>query len=106
MYAPSRHGGRVPSITWHEVGGSSSTGAKLSASTCLGSREDFCGGSMNVLMKWSNVFRIVDGSDNGFWWKGVVLVVDGDCLRVEGGVDLVLRVLLTATAEIWSDDGG
>lgn len=68
IYAPSRHGGRVPCITWHSVGGSSSTGAKLSDKTCLGSTAGLFGGSMKLFMMSSNALKIVverDGAGGG-----------------------------------------
>ncbi len=61
MYAPSRHDGRDPWITSHSVGGSSSTGAKLSLSTYLGSTDGRSGGSMKLLMTLSNTLKIMAG---------------------------------------------
>lgn len=61
MYAPSRHGGKTPWMTSHSVGGSSSTGAKLSESVNLGSTEGLLGGSMKVFTMLSNALKRVAG---------------------------------------------
>lgn len=61
MYAPSKHEGSDPCTTLHSVGGSSSTGAKLSESTCLGSTEYLRGGSMKLLMMSSHAFNMIVG---------------------------------------------
>lgn len=61
MYAPSKHEGSDPCTTSHSVGGSSSTGAKLSESTCLGSTKYFRGGSMKLLMISSHAFNTIFG---------------------------------------------
>ena len=65
MYAPSRQEGNTPSSISHSVGGSSSTGAKLSERKDLGSVDARVGGSMNVLMKSSNVVRFGENLLNG-----------------------------------------
>lgn len=65
MYAPSRHGGRAPWTTSHSVGGSSSTGAKLSERVNFGSTEGLIGGSMNVFTMLSKALKIAAGREGG-----------------------------------------
>lgn len=98
MYAPSRHDGRDPWITSHSVGGSSSTGAKLSLSTYLGSTDGRSGGSMKLLMTPSNTLNIMLGwfdSTTRLSFAGDFLV-DGVGFVAAGKVvvDDVGRVLL------------
>lgn len=98
MYAPSRHGGRLPEMTSHFVGGSSSTGEKLWESVCFGSTEGLRGGSMNVLTMLSNALKIAAGIDGvggccGCCRGGDSVVFLGFCLYV-GGLEVGFLVVV------------
>ncbi|KAJ6918685.1 hypothetical protein NC651_012827 [Populus alba x Populus x berolinensis] len=110
MYAPSRHDGRDPWITSHSVGGSSSTGAKLSLSTYLGSTDGRSGGSMKLLMTSSSTLNIIVGwfgSTTRLSFAGDFLAVDdfvagGKAVVDDAGREVPLVVGLVIELRVFS----